>query len=254
MANLDFIKRLNEQYGKTSPVRSETKLFAINEAIDPDRILKGLPNSLASMGPSYSQYFDLGLPAEVSLLFVDVCSFSTRFSHLSGEQIASFFDKYYDVVIPIIYKHGGEIDKIIGDGIICIFGPPFLNNDVNGNIKRANDCAQDIIKATEGSHFSSKVAFHCGTINYFKNKTGLYKEFTMIGKPLTEIFRLESVSIAERVNYYDSTLIRQYYEKILVSKTDSSPSLKTTWTHRIHAMPQLPGVNFDHFHSIEHSK
>jgi class 3 adenylate cyclase len=255
MANLDLIKRLNEQYEKSSPIRTETRMFAINEAIDSDRLKKALTNSLASMGPLYAGYFDLGLPAKVALLFIDVCSFSTRFSNLDGEKIAAYFDKYYDVVIPIIYKYGGEIDKIIGDGIICIFGPPFLSPDLNRNIKKANDCAKEIIKATEGKGYSSKVAFHCGTINYFKNKTGFYKEFTMIGKPLTEIFRLESVSLDERVNYYGNTEIRSYYEEILnKSLPDISISTKFEWTHCNHQLPPLKGVDFTTYHSIKHNK
>lgn len=254
MANLDFIKRLNEQYGKQSPVRTEIRKFSINEAIDPNRLEKAITNSLASMGPSYAGYFDMGLPADVALLFIDVCSFSTRFGHLDGEDIATYFDKYYDVVIPIIYEHGGEIDKIIGDGIICIFGPPFLSNDIKQNIKKANDCAKAIIKATEGKDYSSKVAFHCGTINYFKNKTGLYKEFTMIGKPLTEIFRLESVSLDERVNYYGSTPIRSFYEDIFNKPSLASISTQTEWTHCNHQLPKLKGVDFSTYHSIKHNK
>jgi hypothetical protein len=255
MANLDLIKRLNEQYGKASPIRTETKMFSINEAIDPNRLEKGLTNSLASMGPLYTGYFDLGLPAEVALLFIDVCSFSTRFGKLNGDEIAAYFDKYYDVVIPIIYKYGGEIDKIIGDGIICIFGPPFLSPDLNQNIKKANDCAKDIIEATEGKDYSSKVAFHCGTINYFKNKTGLYKEFTMIGKPLTEIFRLESVSLDERVNYYGDTAIRNYYEEIFNKPSlGITSSTKYEWTHCDHQLPPLKGIDYGTYHSIRHNK
>lgn len=254
MANLDFIKRLNEQYGKSSPVRTEIRKFSINEAIDPNRLEKAITNSLASMGPSYAGYFDMGLPAEVALLFVDVCSFSTRFGHLDGEDIATYFDKYYDVVIPIIYEHGGEIDKIIGDGIICIFGPPFLNNDINQNIKKASNCSKAIIKATEGKVYSSKVAFHSGTINYFKNKTGLYKEFTMIGKPLTEIFRLESVSLDERVNYYSDTEIRTYYEELINPILITSSSIgNAEWTHYTHELPALKGVDFDKYYSIKHN-
>lgn len=255
MANLDLIKRLNEHYGKSSPIRTETRMFAINEAIDPNRLEKAITNSLASMGPLYAGYFDLGLPAEVALLFIDVCSFSTRFGKLDGEEIAAYFDKYYDVVIPIIYKYGGEIDKVIGDGIICIFGPPFLSSDLNQNIKKANDCAKEIIKATEGKDYSSKVAFHCGSINYFKNKTGFYKEFTMIGKPLTEIFRLESVSLDERVNYYGGTVIRNYYEDIFKrSASGGSSTGKAEWSHDTHNLPDLKGIDFKVYHSIEHNK
>ena len=255
MANLDLIKRLNEYYGKQSPIRTETKMFAINEAIGSDKIEKAITNSLASMGPVYAGYFDLGLPAEVALLFIDVCSFSTRYGHLDGEEISEYFDKYYDIVIPIIYEHGGEIDKIIGDGIICIFGPPFLDNDLNQNIKKANDCAKALIEVTEGKEYSSKIAFHCGTINYFKNKTGLYKEFTMIGKPLTEIFRLESVSLDERINYYRDTLIRRYYEEIFTkSSSGGSRAIKIKWTHHDHELPPLKGVDFSSYHSIRYNK
>ena len=107
---------------------------------------------------------------------------------------------------------GGEIDKIIGDGIICIFGPPFQNIELNDNINKADQCARKIIRATQKTDYTSKVALHCGSINYYKNKTGLYKEFTIVGKPLTELFRLETISIDERINYYDDTDIRAFIE------------------------------------------
>ena len=36
----------------------------------------------------------------------------------------------------------------------------------------------------------------------YKNKTENYPEYTMIGKPLTELFRLESVSENNSINYF----------------------------------------------------
>lgn len=96
MANLNLIKRFNQQYGKQSPIRRETKLFAVTESFDPDKIQKALPDSLARLGIDYTMYFDLGLEADVALLFIDVCNFSTRFSDLGGEAIGVFFDSYYD--------------------------------------------------------------------------------------------------------------------------------------------------------------
>jgi len=253
MANLDLIKQLNRTYGKTSPVASKTKLFSFNEALDPDSINKAVSNSIANLGSAFTQYFDLGLPAEVALLFIDVCSFSTRFSHLVGEEIGEYFDEYYDIVIRIIYDYGGEIDKIMGDGIICVFGPPFLTDGLNEHIKKAEQCAKEIIKVTKGTIFSSKIAMHAGTINYFKNKTGLYKEFTMIGKPLTELFRLESISEDESINYYDGTDVRAYY----LPKFRNSPSASSTppeWYHSQQKRVNLKGVDFEYFYSIEHNR
>lgn len=255
MANIDFIKELNEQYGKRSPFTTQTKFFAINEALDPDNLQKAIQNSIASLGPEYTMYFDLGLPADIVMLFIDVCDFSTRFSNLMGDEIGDFFDRYYDIVIPIIYKYGGEIDKIIGDGIVCLFGPPFLPDNINKNITNANRCAKEIITVTSGTEFSSKVAFHSGNINYFKNKTGLYKEFTVIGKPLTELFRLESISRNECINYYENTKIREFYlEKIAQKKAGSSQSGQITWLHIEEEIRNLKGVNYKNFFSVEYNR
>lgn len=252
MANIDQIKRLNEQYGKKSPIRDSIRAFVINERFDEEKIEKSLTEALVDMGPEYVGYFDMGLPAEVSLLFIDVCSFSTRFANSKGEEIAAFFDAYYDVVIPLIYQYGGEVDKIIGDGIIAVFGPPFLPANSTDNLVSANNCAKAIIKATKGKDYYSKVAFHSGTINYFKNKTGLYKEFTLIGKPLTELFRLESISKDERVNYYGGTKISQFYKILIRANSLSGRSTFSEWNHYDHVLPSMKGVTFPSYHSLEY--
>jgi len=252
MANLDLIKHLNEKYGKSSPIRNQKKLFAINDSFDPDNLKKALPSNIADLGVSYTRHFDLGLSADVCLMFIDICGFSTRLGHLDGDEIADFFDDYYDLVIPTIYKFGGEIDKVLGDGIICVFGPPFLSNEFEDNIKKANQCAKEIIKSTKGKEYSSKIAFHCGRIKYFKNKSGLYKEFTIIGKPLTELFRLESVSMDERINYYTDTEIREYYKQIF-SRSSSSFGGQAEWSHSRHNLPSLKGISYTEFHTIKNN-
>ncbi len=254
MANLDLITKLNIEYGRDSKLSKEKKFFALNESFDPGKIEKALPDVLENLGPGYINYFEFGLPAEVALLYIDVCNFSTRFSHLQGNDIAEYFHEYYNIVIPIIYKFGGEVDKIMGDGIICVFGPPYLPNDLNTNISLANKCAKEIIKVTKDGEFSSKVAFHCGTINYFQNKTGLYKEFTMIGKPLTELFRLESVSLEEQINYYSETQIREFYQRKFDSRVMSAGNVKNAeWLHSDYDLPHLNGVDYRSFHAINYN-
>ena len=203
MANLELIKKLNQKYNKKSPFTLSTKNFSLNESFDTRNIEISIQNNIQSLGLNYEKYFDEGKDAEVVLLFIDVCNFSTRFNHFNGKQIGQYFDDYYDLIIPIIYKYGGEIDKIIGDGIICVFGQPFLNKSLQNCIEEADKCAKDIIKATWNTNkFESKIAFHFGTINYFKNKSGFYNELTIVGKPLTELFRLESISENLRINYF----------------------------------------------------
>ena len=61
---------------------------------------------------------------------------TTHLQSLSGEQIHDFLEKYYGHAIPTIYGGNGEIEKLIGDGIIAVFGAPFFP-DTNANFGAA---------------------------------------------------------------------------------------------------------------------
>jgi hypothetical protein len=200
MANLRTIQRLNETYGKQSVIRNlDLDSKSLHESFT-----SALNRKFSNLGQGnlYTRHFQNRAPADLAFLFMDICSFSTRFSHLDGKGIANILDRYYKIVIPIIYKHGGEIDKIIGDGIICVFGPPFFEGNANQCIKQADLCAKEIISKTNSTIFYSKVAMHFGTVVYYNNTSVHYEEYTVVGKPVTELFRLESISMDKRVNYY----------------------------------------------------
>lgn len=132
MANLELIKKLNLKYNKRSPFTVSTKSFSLNESFDTRNIELSIQNNIGALGNNYTTYFDQGKDAEVVLLFIDICNFSTRYGHLNGKQISQYFDEYYDLIIPIIYKFGGEIDKIIGDGIICLFWTAIYSKNIEG--------------------------------------------------------------------------------------------------------------------------
>lgn len=246
MANLDLIEKLNLKYKKNAGLDEKGYLQELIEYIKGERIEKAFNSSITLLGEKFKQYFIAGEPAQVCLLFIDVCNFSTRFGNLTGKEIASYFDEYYDLVIPLIYKYGGEIDKIIGDGIVAVFGPPFFDAPFAKCFIGADNCAKEMVYHTLNTRFASKVAFHAGTVNYFCNKNHLYQEFTMIGKPLTELFRLESVAEDNSVNYYERSLVHIYYEQ-----TDGkdwfnlTAHLKTeNWKHYSKSVPKLKGVSF----------
>lgn len=94
----------------------------------------------------------------------------------------------------------------MGDGIICVFGPPFIKGGIMSYIAKAEICALEIINKFKGTDKEVKVALHNGKITYYKTPGIDYQEYTMIGKPITELFRLESVSKTNAINYYDKGL------------------------------------------------
>ncbi|QKQ25160.1 adenylate/guanylate cyclase domain-containing protein [Candidatus Reidiella endopervernicosa] len=58
---------------------------------------------------------------EMTVLFSDIRSFTTISESMSPEQIFRFINRYLEEVGPIVRKHGGYIDKYIGDAVMALF-------------------------------------------------------------------------------------------------------------------------------------
>jgi len=255
MADLRLIKELHNKFKTDSPFKSvDFDLKDLKEAIDPNRIEKALTNKIAELGPAYTLYFDIGCPADLALLFIDICSFSTKNESLTDEELIEYLDRYYDIILQIIHNHGGEVDKIMGDGIVCLFGAPFLENDLTKNIELAYQCSKEIIKATVGSEFESKIALHAGQIRYYKNSSINYEEYTIVGKMMTELFRLESISEDGKINFYSETDV----DEIIKTKISNSSNIKkfaefsTKWgvSRDIAIIPKLRGVEYENYKTV----
>ena len=124
----------------------------------------------------------------------------------SNTRIKNYLDNYYEQIIPIIYKYGGEIEKLMGDGIICVFGKPFLDLESPEYVYNAEKCARKAIKTFHGTNKNVKVAIHKGKIIYYKVPGEHYGEYTMIGQPITDLYRLESVSKPNAINFFSNSM------------------------------------------------
>lgn len=58
---------------------------------------------------------------EMTVMFSDIRSFTTISESMSPEQIFRFINNYLEQVGPIVRKHGGYIDKYIGDAVMALF-------------------------------------------------------------------------------------------------------------------------------------
>jgi len=201
MPNLLQIQAFREKYTTKNKVsRNEIRLLAENfskpaYAIKNLFIQRGLDEDIIN-------YFESQKSANIVLLFIDITDFSSKCRTWTNTLLSSYLDDYYEKVIKHIYNHGGEVEKIIGDGIICMFGEPFLTGTKAYLFEKADACAKDIIIEAKGTSKEVKIALHDGEIMYYKNKSENFPEYTMIGKPLTELFRLESVATNNSINYF----------------------------------------------------
>ncbi len=56
-----------------------------------------------------------------SVLFIDICSFTTISENESPEMVVKLLNNYFDVMVNVIIAHGGYVDKFIGDAVMAVF-------------------------------------------------------------------------------------------------------------------------------------
>jgi adenylate cyclase len=84
---------------------------------------------------------------EVTTLFTDIEDFTATTHRADPEQLVAALDQYFEGVASLVIKHGGMIDKIVGDGVHALFNVPF---DLEDHPRRAVECAIAIHEWSEG--------------------------------------------------------------------------------------------------------
>jgi adenylate cyclase len=73
------------------------------------------------------QYSLEGESREMTVLFADICGFTSISEHLDPTQIKKVLNAYFTPMTEIIFKHGGTVDKYVGDMIMAFWGAPLEN-------------------------------------------------------------------------------------------------------------------------------
>lgn len=82
---------------------------------------------------------------QVTALFTDIEGFSALTNTLEPEALIAALDRYFAVVSSVILRHGGMIDKIVGDAVHALFNAPI---DQPGHVDAALAAAAGIVAET----------------------------------------------------------------------------------------------------------
>ncbi len=132
-----------------------------------------------------------GQNRQVTILFSDIVGFTRLSSRLDAEQVHSLLQAYFGAADEIIRKHGGVIDKHIGDSVMAVFGVPVaLGNEAERALDAALaiQAAMEGVSATAGENVQAHIGLASGRV--VANTVGSLEEFTVIG---------ESVNLAARL-------------------------------------------------------
>ena len=65
----------------------------------------------------------------VTVLFCDLTGSTALGERLDPERLRSVLAQYFDEMKSIVQRHGGSVEKFIGDAVMAVFGVPVLHED-----------------------------------------------------------------------------------------------------------------------------
>ncbi|MEZ0275590.1 MAG: adenylate/guanylate cyclase domain-containing protein [Roseimicrobium sp.] len=147
-----------------------------------------------------------GTRRRITVMFCDIRNF-TRFSNtLEPEQVFGFLNEYFSEMIDVVFRHQGTLDKMLGDGLMAIFGAP---QDDPEHAVHALEAAMemqkrlDVLRGKWKQYDSSELAIGIGlhTGDAMVGNIGSMDrmEYTAIGNTVNIASRLESVT--KKVGY-----------------------------------------------------
>jgi len=81
-----------------------------------------------------------GKRKNVTVFFSDIRGFTDMSEKNTSEEIVSMLNEYFEVMVHVINKNGGVVDKFIGDAIMAVWGVP--NEDENDAINAVKACLE----------------------------------------------------------------------------------------------------------------
>jgi len=133
----------------------------------------------------------------VAVMFVDFRSFTAAARSRSPQDVVDRLDGAFAVLVDILERHGGIVNKFLGDGFLALFGAPFDNADAAQHAvaaARGMIAAMDDINDTSDWPLRIGIGIHFGEVVAGSIGSPRRKEYTVIGDTVNFASRLEALN------------------------------------------------------------
>ena len=140
--------------------------------------------------------------AWLTVAFVDLVGFTELSERLDAEALADILDEYLSALVPAAERRGGEVSKLLGDGVMAVFGGQDGNHR-RDRVVGAVDFCREVPGLLEGlaDHWRARgdvvrLRMRAGVASGFctlgdRGGAGRF-DFTLIGGPVNLASRLQA--------------------------------------------------------------
>ena len=140
---------------------------------------------------------------EASIVFIDICSFTTISENESPDTVVKLLNSYFEVMVKEIIAQGGYVDKFIGDAVMAVFRGDFhLDRAIDASL--AVRTKIDLLPSLDlNVAFIPKVSIGINSGEMISGNIGSASlrrlDYTVIGDSVNTAQRLQSVAAPDQI-------------------------------------------------------
>jgi class 3 adenylate cyclase/HAMP domain-containing protein len=158
----------------------------------------------------------------LALLFSDVRGFTTLSEKMLPNEVVESLNQYFGMMVDVIMKHDGIVDKYMGDAIMAFFGAPVRRGD---EALRAVRSSFDMLKVLDDfnkwqrdkgrSPFRIGIGINYGVVTVGNIGSEKKMDYTVIGDMVNLASRLEGLSKVYKESIIISESVVRSVEKVI---------------------------------------
>ncbi len=227
----DMIARLKDNIQNLDRKVSEKT----EELQQKNAILEEMPGKLARYLPPqiYDSIFqgkrDVSITAErkkLTVFFSDIEDFTLTTEDMQPEDLTLILNEYFSEMSAIASRHGGTIDKFIGDAMLIFFGDPEskgIKQDAVACVEMAVEMQNKMSSLQEKWHdvgykkpFHMRIGINSGYCNVGNFGSNERMDYTIIGGEVNLAARLQSVADPDGIiiSYETYALVKDFFNAV----------------------------------------
>ncbi len=130
-----------------------------------------------------------------TVVFADLVGFTRMSESADPEHVKNLVDRCFERLAEDIVLHGGQVDKVIGDALVAIFGAPVAHEDDAERAVRAALRMQDHLdelRSDSGMELQMRVGINTGEVLVGALRAG--GDYTAMGDVVNTASRLQSIA------------------------------------------------------------